>query len=522
MSDSQQEQTPETKLSVRELESYLAALESFIDDPIALINPDGIIADTNKEFATFLGMTQSQLVGQRFDDLLKSRELLSDLQSNTRSSSKTAVKTFDVDFDLQDGVLPANIRLQEWLNQDGDLHGYMIELSDSKQEDSVEPSKTNQKQQSSDTTQQVPKAPSVEDEGGDLLDEVKEQQMRAQSVLYNITDGIIFFNSDNTVKMVNPSAASMLHTNSSELIGKHIDQLRNNKVIDELRQMLSDNEELTKQELSIGAEAYFEVTTIIIGGDEKSAQQVVILHDISEKRKIEEMKLEFASVAAHQMRTPLSSIRWSFEILSKQLEDEDLLQAAERGYKSTEQVLEVVDELLNVDRLEEGDSGYEFNSLDIVELLNEIIKTESETGAVVDQPDINFEKPIDHVPNVRGDEMKLKIVFKNLLDNAVKYTDSDAEVTVRVNMKMTSGYGGDVVFVQVEDEGIGIPEESQDKIFSKFYRADNATDMETEGTGVGLFITKQIVEAHNGKIEFDSTPGEGTTFYVQLPMASDN
>jgi signal transduction histidine kinase len=87
---------------------------------------------------------------------------------------------------------------------------------------------------------------------------------------------------------------------------------------------------------------------------------------------------------------------------------------------------------------------------------------------------------------------------------------------------MTSGYGGDVVLVSVEDQGIGIPEDEQDKIFSKFYRADNATDTETEGTGVGLFITKQIAEAHKGKIWFESKQGEGTTFYVQLPIASDN
>lgn len=87
---------------------------------------------------------------------------------------------------------------------------------------------------------------------------------------------------------------------------------------------------------------------------------------------------------------------------------------------------------------------------------------------------------------------------------------------------MTSGYGGDVVVTEIEDQGIGIPEGSQDQIFSKFYRADNATDMQTEGTGVGLFITKEIVEAHNGEIWFESTEGEGTTFYVQLPMASDN
>ncbi len=516
MAASNQTQQDSNITHLRELESYVAALESFISEPIALVNPNGVIADVNRSFANFFGTTQSFLVGHKFADLIVGENPLAQLQGKDGNSGNDLFVADKVVFQIEQTSHPARLQIQRWHSQSGELQGYILGAEQIQQVDEDTSNQTKK------TDQAPPLAPEKDGENGALIDQVKEQEMRAQSVLYNITDGLIFFDSDRTVDMVNPSAARMLDTNASELIGKHIDELKNNKVIKELRKLLLEGEKLSKKELSIGAEAYFEVTTIDIGDKEGRSQQVVILDDISEKRKIEEMKLEFASVAAHQMRTPLSSIRWSFEILSKKLEDEELLKAAERGYKSTEQVLEVVDELLNVDRLEEGDSGYTFDSIDLVEMLDDLVETEQETKAVLDQPDIDFEKPVDHIPNVRGDETKLKIVFKNLLDNALKYTDSDAEVKIRVNIKMTSGYGGDVVIAEIEDEGIGIPKESQDKVFSKFYRADNATDMETEGTGVGLFITKEIVEAHNGKIWFDSTPGEGTTFYVQLPMASDN
>jgi PAS domain S-box-containing protein len=514
MANSKQSQDTQENPELQALESYVAALESFICEPIALINPNGIISDVNKEFASYLNKAESQLVGKKLVSLLQEGDPLVRLREESRDISNPAVAVFDVNLRIEEAVKPTQLRVQEWVGQSGELRGYMVSFDDAVSSDADYPS---------GSAQNLPASPADDiPNSANFIEQVKEQQMRTQSVLYNITDGLIFLDSDKKVDMVNPSAANMLDIHASDLIGKHIKDLRNNELVSELRTMLLEKDKLSKKELTIGTESYFEVTTIDIGDKKDSTQQVVILHDISEKRKIEEMKLEFASVAAHQMRTPLSSIRWSFEILSKRLEDEELLKAAQRGYKSTEQVLEVVDELLNVDRLEEGDSGYQFESVDIIEMLDELIQTESESQAVLDQPDINFNKPVDHVPSVRGDERKLKIVFKNLLDNALKYTDSDAEVSIRVNIKMTSGYGGDVVVTEIEDEGIGIPEESQDKVFSKFYRADNATDMETEGTGVGLFITKEIVEAHNGKIWFDSTPGEGTTFYVQLPMASDN
>lgn len=516
MAEQKSSQTTPDQSNLHELESYVAELESFISEPVAILNTDGVITDANRAFANKLATDQSTVIGKQLTDLIIEGNPFTKFNQASRTNGPRTVSD-KVSLTKGDNPpQPTKIRLREWQDKGGDLRGYLLSITTAEEQIS-KPNPTDSDQS---------KAEQIADDSNSkgaspIIDQVKEQQMRTQSVLYNITDGLIFLNADNCVEMVNPSAATLLDVHASDLIGEHIDELKNNKVIDELRKFISENEELNKKELSIGAEAYFEVTIVNIG-QEQSRQRVVILHDISEKRKIEEMKLEFASVAAHQMRTPLSSIRWSFEILSKRLEDEDLINAAERGYKSTEQVLEVVDELLNVDRLEEGDSGYDFESLDLVVMLDELVETETETGAVVDQPDIHFEKPVDSIPKIRGDEMKLKIVFKNLIDNALKYTDSDAEVRIRVNIKMTSGYGGDVVVAEIEDQGIGIPEGSQDQIFSKFYRADNATDMQTEGTGVGLFITKEIVEAHNGEIWFESTEGEGTTFYVQLPMASDN
>ncbi|PSO45747.1 MAG: hypothetical protein BRC25_01125 [Parcubacteria group bacterium SW_6_46_9] len=506
-----------------DLESYVADLEGFISDPVCLVGTNHIITDVNQSFAEVVDQDQSDIVGQTLGELFAETDVPRGLLDKPESVTKTRKRKLHLKDDID--TLPVTVRSQPWRDSTDNLRGFLIRLTPS--------SEASGSERKTETASDIP-VPEPDADGQintitdtkALLDHVKEQQMRTQSVIYNIADGLLFVNPDQTIEMANPSALNMLGMQSGDILGKKLADLHNNKLLEHLHQMIKEadeaDEEVERKEMTIGTETYFQVTTVHVGKDDGTAQRIIILHDITEKRKIEEMKLEFASVAAHQMRTPLSSIRWSFEILSKKLENEELMQAVQRGYKSTQQVLEVVDELLNVDRLEEGQSGYSFEPIDIVSVLTDAIDSEKESQRVIDQPEVNFDKPVDDIPKVRGDSTKLKIVFKNLLENALKYTDSDKQVNIHVNIKMTSGYGGDVILVSVEDQGIGIPEDERDKIFSKFYRADNATDTETEGTGVGLFITKQIVEAHKGKIWFESKQGEGTTFYVQLPIASDN
>jgi len=518
----QQQKIDKLRSQLSDLESYVADLEDFVTDPVCVVGTSHIITDTNQAFARIIEQSQSDIIGQSLEELFTETDVPKGLLDNPQEVSSVRERILHLKKNNKPAV---NVRSQPWRGGAGNLRGFFLSMElKSARKDGSDHSDSN-------TGDPVPKPDNPEQDSVNqsradvesLLDEVKEQQMRTQSVIYNIADGLLFVNPDQTIEMVNPSALAMLDVKSGDIIGEKLADLHNNKVLDRLHEMVDDkNEEVEREELTIGAETYFEVTTVHVGKEDGTAQKIIILHDITEKRKIEEMKLEFASVAAHQMRTPLSSIRWSFEILSKKLEDGELQSAVERGYKSTRQVLQVVDELLNVDRLEEGQSGYSFEPVDVIDVLEEAIESERQSQAVIDQPELKFDKPVDDVPKVRGDSTKLRIVFKNLVENALKYTDSDKRVNIHVNMKMTSGYGGDVVLVTVEDSGIGIPESEQDKIFSKFYRANNATDTETEGTGVGLFITKQIVEAHKGKIWFDSEEGEGTTFYVQLPMASDN
>jgi PAS domain S-box-containing protein len=518
--ESQQQKIDKLHSQLSDLESYVADLEDFVTDPVCVVGTSHIITDINQAFARMVGQSQSDIIGQSLGELFAETDVPKGLLDNPKEISSTRERDLHLKTNSDSAV---SVRSRPWRDGADNLRGFFLGIQIRE-----EPHK-NANQSESQETVAVPKPDNSKKPTGQsradiesLLEEVKEQQMRTQSVIYNIADGLLFVNPDQTVEMINPSALTMLDVKSGDVIGKKLSDLHTNKVLEELHKMV-DNASggVEREELTIGAETYFEVTTVHVGTEDGTAQQIIILHDITEKRKIEEMKLEFASVAAHQMRTPLSSIRWSFEILSKKLEDGELKSAVQRGYKSTQQVLQVVDELLNVDRLEEGQSGYSFEPVDVVAVLSEAIESERESQAVIEQPEIEFDKPVDDMPRVRGDSTKLRIVFKNLVENALKYTDSDKKVEIRVNMKMTSGYGGDVVLVTVEDSGIGIPESEQDKIFSKFYRANNATDTETEGTGVGLFITKQIVEAHKGKIWFDSEEGEGTTFYVQLPMASD-
>lgn len=478
---------------LRELESYINGLKSSAALPFCVVSPRGVITDANQRFAQSLQTSVDRVLETKLDNWIEtvaaekviSGEIEEEISVNWHTANNNEVSLLT--------------HVRPW-DKNGNDQSYFITITDENSRDDTDA------QSDAERTK--------------VGERFLQQHIRTQSILYNINDGIIFLDPDGTVDMANPRALDILELQSGEILNKNIADLSSNVIIDKLIDLL-DEGECKRRELAIEPDIYLEVTTQQIGRQASPSQTIIILHDVTEKRRIEKMKLEFASVAAHQMRTPLASVRWSLETLSESIENDELLQIVRRGYKSVQQVLHVVDELLNVDRLEEGESAYSFEPVNIIELISESIEQESEARGVLDQPEINFHEPNQHIPNVRGDKEKLKIVFNNLLENAIKYTDEDGQVEIRVNIEVSSGYAGDKVRVEVSDSGIGIPKDQQDQVFSKFFRADNATDKETEGTGVGLHISKRIVEAHNGEITFESEAGQGTTFIVTLPIASD-
>ncbi|MDB5259427.1 MAG: sensor signal transduction histidine kinase [Candidatus Taylorbacteria bacterium] len=226
---------------------------------------------------------------------------------------------------------------------------------------------------------------------------------------------------------------------------------------------------------------------------------------------LDKAKSEFISIAAHQMRTPLSAIKWILHMtLNLEFVDEkERLEFTKKAFESTERMISLVNDLLEVDHIQSGREHYIFTDVDISALIESVIsdiKPEAEKHHL--KVFLNLEKN----SIVRGDAEKFRALFQNLIENSVKYTAESGNISVKSEIE------GNFLKTTIEDSGIGIPREQQIRVFTKFFRADNALKVETVGSGLGLFIAKQVIERHGGKIWFESTEGKGTKFYVLLPI----
>jgi signal transduction histidine kinase len=178
---------------------------------------------------------------------------------------------------------------------------------------------------------------------------------------------------------------------------------------------------------------------------------------------------------------------------------------------SNERLIHLVNDLLDVTRIEEGRFIYKSEEKEIAKIVETVFNSYLDL-AKEKEISLELEKLKDEFPLIRVDEEKIKLAVQNLIENAMIYTLPKGKVKVTMDIK-----NGDFFF-SVQDTGIGIPKEVQERIFTKFFRASNAAKIDTEGSGLGLFITKNIIEAHGGKIWFESEEGKGTTFYFTIPI----
>lgn len=234
---------------------------------------------------------------------------------------------------------------------------------------------------------------------------------------------------------------------------------------------------------------------------------------VSNLYELDRLKTDFITVAAHQLRTPLSSVNWALKLLLDSevgAINEDQRSMLERGFETNSKMIKLVNDLLDVTRIEHGKFVYKFEANDFNQLLDTLIKS-SELTAQEHNIEIRLEKHED-VPLFAFDVDKLSLAVQNLLDNALKYTLPGGRILITTQQK------GNYLEVRVSDTGVGIPKDELPKIFSKFFRATNAVHLQTEGSGLGLVIAKNIIARHGGQIWVDSIEGKGTTFTFTAPL----
>jgi len=241
---------------------------------------------------------------------------------------------------------------------------------------------------------------------------------------------------------------------------------------------------------------------------------IVAIFSLARKNGVEKTEKEIISLTAHQLSSPLSSIKWSLEMLLNnnfgKLNDEQRDIIAKTNEKNN-QLIYLVSDLLNVSKIIEKKYSLDLSRCSIEDIIFSVLNDYKEK---IEKKKIkfNFIGPQKNLPKMLIDEQKIKLAVENLFDNAVKYTPPGGEVTV--SLKMLGKYAE----FRIQDSGIGIEKKQKAKVFSKFFRGNNAVEQEPMGNGLGLFFAKNIVNAHGGKIWFKSKENEGSTFCFTLPV----
>lgn len=234
-----------------------------------------------------------------------------------------------------------------------------------------------------------------------------------------------------------------------------------------------------------------------------------------DKKKKIDPQAEFVNLTSHQLRTPLSGSKWMLELLQKSDTgnlNKQQKEYIEKIYSSNERMIALVNDLLEVSRIDQGEAKLYLQPTDLVAIIRSIVsEKEKEVKKKGLQVTITVEQ--EPFPQVVSEFNKIKQALGNIITNAITYTPAGGKVTI--DLKVQDG----MALGSVADTGLGIPKAQQASIFNKFFRGSNILSVETSGTGLGLYISKSFVEASGGKLWFKSMEGKGTTFYFTLPLA---
>ncbi len=356
-------------------------------------------------------------------------------------------------------------------------------------------------------------------------EQISREKSKIETIIQSIGDGVFVVDNNSRIILINPVA--------SQLCGYSEKEALNQKYSKILRFVLEsdqqkENSDFIIQAMATGKAQSMPRRTMLIskqGNNIPVADSavplknkkgkiigcVVVFRDATREREIDRMKSEFVSLASHQLKTPMTGIKWMSELVLR-----DDLSGKQKEYmhdihESTNRTIGLVDDLLNLSRME---TGGQFNvvkkRIDLDKIFKEIIENNREL-AEFKKVDVEYKKNSPKL-TLSIDRDKIKHALNNIFNNSIKYSRNDnGKVLVDIRKKDKE------ILVKIKDNGIGIPTAQQKKIFEKFFRADNAQS-DTIGTGLGLSIAKSIIEAHGGQIWFESKKGGNTIFYVKFPL----
>lgn len=344
---------------------------------------------------------------------------------------------------------------------------------------------------------------------------------KLNQILSSVIDGIIALDFNKNVIFINKAAEELIGYLPAEIYGRPIDQFIH---------LFSGNDEILAKTYcqdgfnqsskligKAGNQTRVNLITAQAGGSiQTNLGYILIIHDLSKEEELEQMKLDFVSMASHELKTPLTAIIGYLSVFLEEnkskINPENLLML-NKAFISAQQLQTLIANLLNVNKIEKDQLSVSPEPLDYSSILSkavEDLRSQANQKNIV----LNLNLPSQNLPKVSADQVRINEVITNLIANAINYTNAGGKVEVSIELSPNE------ITTSVSDTGVGIPQEAIPHLFNKFFRVSNQLQKASKGTGLGLYISKSIIEKLHGKIWVESEPGKGSKFSFTLPVAT--
>jgi PAS domain S-box-containing protein len=354
-------------------------------------------------------------------------------------------------------------------------------------------------------------------------EEVKLQQSRLAQIFDSTSDGMLLVGPDGRMETANRRAGDLLGVDATDLIGAELTEVLAGhrtesadyqRMFASLRSLVDDPEHGGAGDLDLGALRrtlhWMSQPTKDSAGS--TCGFTLTFHDVTHEREVSRMKSDFVSFVTHQLRTPLAGIRWMLELAAQDPDvPADAASYVQDAREAAQRLIQLVNDLLDISRLERGKLTVDVTPIDLGELTRGVL---AEMSVLVQEKGHRVSLAGDaDAPRVVADAQLVRQVVVNLVSNAIKYTPEAGTIQIRLEAD------GTALRWSIRDSGVGVPALAQPRLFEKFYRADNVVTLETEGTGLGLYLVRLIMEQLGGRVWCQSEEGAGATFLFTLPLA---
>ncbi len=354
------------------------------------------------------------------------------------------------------------------------------------------------------------------------------EKNKLDTIISSISDGVIVLDLHHNIVLANRAASRITGYEIPEMLRQPVESLIT------LKNASGQAIDLKKCFLDYADPAgapQLKIITSLVGKNQQTTQVkatvtpiieniqadlsfIMTLHDVTPDQVFQQMQIDFVSMASHEIRTPLTSIINYLSVLAEDSSiqlDSEAQEFIKRALTSARQLTILVDNLLNVSKIERNTFSVSLNPMDWLKNLEHVVES-SRAQAVQKNISLELKLPSQSIPPVMADEIRINEVLNNLISNAISYTQEGGHIVISCKII------GEEIVTYVRDTGAGIPIEAIPHLFTKFFRVAGSLDRGSKGTGLGLYISKSIIDLHHGKIWVDSEVGKGSTFYFSLPL----